>query len=802
MKFRSLKTKLVVLFGTCLIAVIGVLVIIGIILAKQMETRAVKSAVESAMNAAHNQLTADAGNVGLEIKAELEVALDSVRTLSQVFSGVKDPKIDLKFDRDRINGILQGLLARNDDFFAAGTCWEPDALDGLDKIYEGSMGHDKTGRFIPYWFRTPEGEIGLEALKDYENTEKDQNGIRKGEYYLLPRETRKECIIDPYSYNVGSMQILMTSLIVPIIYEGKFYGITGIDMRLEFIQELAVKAKKKIYSGAGTIVIFSYNGILASVTDKPELLGKHLKLCMPDCWEECLGRIRKGGVQELFEIRGDNIEETVAFNIGKTEMPWGVSISIPRKIVMAEAEKLAEDVKSSWTDILMYQICAGVIVSLIAFWIVRFAAVRIVAPLAKGVTFAKSVALGDLTADIDVDGKDEIGILANALNEMAVKLREIMKELSNTTGTLSEASGEISDVSKQMDLSAEIMNTHTQTVAAASEQVSSSAGKVASATEESSASVSNIAAMTEQISATFKKVSDLAKRTAQNVERMAGAGAETSSEIIAVSSSVEEMTASLNEVAIRTEEANRISRNASRSTEEINIKMDALAAASKQIGKIVEVIKDIADQTNMLALNATIEAAGAGDAGRGFGVVASEIKELAKQSAEASDEITGQIEQIQQRTDEVVRAGIETSKIINEIASINEVIASAVEQQTATANEISKSVAASSSAVKHVSEDAGESATLVGDIARSTEEISAAAYDVARNVDELANGIKDVAKSSAKAAKGGRNISKSIQELNAISKDTAGAAARANKSSQALYDIAAVLSEIVKRFKI
>jgi len=801
MKFRSLKTKLVVLFGTCLIAVIGVLVIIGIILAKQMETRAVKSAVESAMNAAHNQLTADAGNVGLEIKAELEVALDSVRTLSQVFSGVKDPKIDLKFDRDRINGILQGLLARNDDFFAAGTCWEPDALDGLDKIYEGSMGHDKTGRFIPYWFRTPEGEIGLEALKDYENTEKDQNGIRKGEYYLLPRETRKECIIDPYSYKVGSMQILMTSLVVPIVYEGKFYGITGIDMRLEFIQELAAKAKKKIFSGAGAIAIFSYNGILGSVTDKPELSGKPLKSLIPDRWEEVLDRLRKG-VQDFAEIRGDNIEATVAFHIGKTEMPWCVLISIPRKIVMAEAEKLAEEVKSSWAGILMYQICAGLIVSLIAFWIVRFAAGGIVRPLAKGMSFAKSVASGDLTADIAVDGKDEIGILANALNEMAAKLREIIKELSGTTGILSEASGEISDVSKQMDLSANIMNTHTETVAAASEQVSSSVSTVASATEESSSSVSNIAAMTEQISATFNKVSELAKRTAENVERMAGAGAETSSEIIAVSSSVQEMTVSLKEVAVRTEEANRISRNASRSTEEINVKMNALAAASKQIGKIVGVIKDIADQTNMLALNATIEAAGAGDAGRGFAVVAGEIKELAKQSAEASDEITGQIEQIQQRADEVVRAGIETSRIINEIAEINEVIASAVEQQTATANEISKSVAAGSSAVGRVSDDAAASAALVGDIARSTEEISAAAYDVARNVDELSNGIKEVAKSSAEAAKGVRDISKSIQELNTVSKNTAGAAARTHKSSQAIYKIAALLSEMVKRFKI
>lgn len=800
MKFKSLQIKLTVIFSACLLSIIAGLVIYGIIGSKKIETFMLESLIPLAAESAKKQLVTNANAIGFEIKAELEVALDSARTLADVFSGIKDKNINLKIDRDRINGILRGVLTKNKSFVGIGNCWETGTLDGLDDIYAGTEGHDRTGRFIPYWSRGEDGKIALEPLLDYENTETYSNGICKGAYYLLPRKRKQECVIDPYPYTVQNKTVWMTTLSAPIISDDSFYGMIGIDIRLDFIQSWVEQMNRNLYSGRGKTVIVSNSGILAAASGSPELVGKDMNSLKHEDTQEDLTAVREG--KERIILDNKTMEVIVPVEIGRTEMPWSVMIVVPNEAVLENARLLTENMKIRSNRQLMFQVGVGLGVSVFALVFIWFVSKGISAPLAKGAAFAEAVANGDLTADIDVDEKDEIGVLAKALNEMAVKLRGIMKELSGTTGILSEASVEMSDVSKQIDSAAKVMNAHAGTVAAASEQVSSSVSTVASATEESSASVANIAAMSEQISATFNSVSELAKRTAQNVERMAGAGAETSSKIVAVSSSVEEMTASLKEVAARTEEANHISRNASRSTEEINVKMDALAAASKQIGKIVEVIKDIADQTNMLALNATIEAAGAGDAGRGFAVVAGEIKVLAKQSAEASDEITGQIEQIQQRTDEVVRAGVDISKIINEIAGINEVIASAVEQQTATANEISKSVAAGSSAVKRVSEDAAASAVLVGDIARSTEEISAAAYDVARNVDELANGIREVARSSAEAAKGVRDISKSIQELNAVSKDTAGVAARANKSSQALYDIAAVLSEIVRRFKV
>ncbi|MCP4031850.1 MAG: hypothetical protein GY734_11495, partial [Herbaspirillum sp.] len=186
-----------------------------------------------------------------------------------------------------------------------------------------------------------------------------------------------------------------------------------------------------------------------------------------------------------------------------------------------------------------------------------------------------------------------------------------------------------------------------------------------------------------------------AEKTDGNVKQVAKSGGDMRAQIDSVASSVEEMTASLNEVAKNTAKGSRISQNASRRTEQVNVRMDALVTASNQIGKVIGVIKDIADQTNMLALNATIEAAGAGDAGKGFAVVAGEVKELAKQSADATGEISAQIEEIQKSVSDAVQAIEDINKVISETASINEMIAASVEEQTATANEISKSVAGS-----------------------------------------------------------------------------------------------------------
>ncbi len=407
---------------------------------------------------------------------------------------------------------------------------------------------------------------------------------------------------------------------------------------------------------------------------------------------------------------------------------------------------------------------------------------------------------GDLTLRVEVMTTDEMGQLSQGFNEFTENLHGMITDISENATLLNEASSGLLELSALFSSNANQMSEISNQVSGASEDISLGMSEMASAAEQASVFVSSIAAMTEEMSSTFDDVANMARKTADNVERMADGSGEMANRADSAAVAIEEMTASLNEVSKNTAQANLISQNANIRTEEIGEKMDALVSASKQIGKIVGVIRDIAEQTNMLALNATIEAAGAGEAGRGFAVVAGEVKELAKQSADATGEIADQIDRIQISITEAVRAIEEINGIINEIAGINEVIASAVEEQTTTATEIVKLVVNNAATVKNVASDAGESSKLVKDIATSTDDASTVASKVAEQVGDLAKTVKGVAASTDTAARRMQDISENIRGIRTASQEIATGAAQTNRSSTSLVRMAADLSKIVKRF--
>ena len=473
------------------------------------------------------------------------------------------------------------------------------------------------------------------------------------------------------------------------------------------------------------------------------------------------------------------------------DFTWAILAEIDEAEVM-------EPINSLVKNIIIAAIIIAVILAIAALIIGNM----IVNPIIKGVKFAELTAEGDLTAELDIDQKDEIGLLGNALRLMSDNLQNMVKDISDTTSTLSGASEELTSISSEMSSAVQQMNAQSDTVAAASEQVSVSVETVAAASEQSSSSVSSIANMTEEMSSTFNEIVGFAKTTSTNVQEMADASEEVSMGINSTASAIEEMTISLNEVASNTSKASQVSTEAKQGAEDINVKMNTLVTASKQIGKIIGVIKDIADQTNMLALNATIEAAGAGEAGKGFAVVAGEVKELAKQSADATDEIASQVEEIQSSTNEVVTAIDEISKIINNISDITDITVTTVEEQTTTAGEISKTISENALTVQDIAKKSAESATLVKEIAKSTDESSKTAGEVARHVSELSAGINEVARSSSEASRGVQDVTKNINEISAASNDAAKRATQTNESALELAKLAGILFEIVGKFKV
>lgn len=317
------------------------------------------------------------------------------------------------------------------------------------------------------------------------------------------------------------------------------------------------------------------------------------------------------------------------------------------------------------------------------------------------------------------------------------------------------------DVAKQLEVTA-------HKVGEVTEMLSMLSGDMSSGAEEMSAQSNTVAAATEEINANVATVAASTEEAASNVTNMAAAAEEMSQNIGTVASAIEEMNASLKEVAKNTVEAAKVADDAAGKTESTVTIMTNLSEVARRIDKVVKMISDIADQTNMLALNATIEAASAGEAGKGFAVVAAEVKELAKQTAESTEEIANQIETIQKTALEASNAVDSVKESITQNREISQAIASSVEEQTATISEISKTVSQTAYASKEVAKNAEEATKGVKEIARSSNEMSQGVQEASRNIQQVSVASQDVSRGSLDVKKQADLLAAEVEALNKV----------------------------------
>ncbi len=244
----------------------------------------------------------------------------------------------------------------------------------------------------------------------------------------------------------------------------------------------------------------------------------------------------------------------------------------------------------------------------------------------------------------------------------------------------------------------------------------------------------SLSGASEELSAVSQQMSSNSEETAAQSNVVAAASEQVSKNVETVATSAEEMSASVTEIAKNTNEAARVAAQAVRVAEETNQTVAKLGDSSIEIGQVIKVITSIAQQTNLLALNATIEAARAGEAGKGFAVVANEVKELAKQTASATEEIGQKIEAIQTDTQGAVKAIDQIGAIISQISDIQNTVASAVEEQTATTNEIARNASEAAKGSMEISRNIAN----VSEAARSTTEGAANTLNAAQELARLA----------------------------------------------------------------
>ena len=356
----------------------------------------------------------------------------------------------------------------------------------------------------------------------------------------------------------------------------------------------------------------------------------------------------------------------------------------------------------------------------------------------------KKAGNGDMSARSGLNQKDEIGVVAYAADQFFIKMQGMIKDIHLHSDTLAGASEELSSVSRRLT--------------SASDETVSQANAVASATEEMAV---NIRAMANR-----------AEDSRINAGEVAGSAEQMSANIDAIAAAMEEMSVNISQISSNSGEARDVAADATVKAGEATDAMNKLGAAAKEIGHVTEIIKKIADKTNLLALNATIEAASAGEAGKGFAVVAGEIKGLANQSAQSADDIARRIESIQHGTGAAVAVITAVSDIIMKINTSVDVISNNVSEQSKAVGEISSNVAQASMGAKRV----------------------------ASAVEGIANGATETSRNASEAAKGASLAASSVSSMSTVARESAQSAVQVNQSSTDLARMASELKGIVDQF--
>lgn len=372
----------------------------------------------------------------------------------------------------------------------------------------------------------------------------------------------------------------------------------------------------------------------------------------------------------------------------------------------AELNDSTEAIVASIDASRVTSLAIGMLVLLTVVTLTGTTAVTIRKDVRKILEFVGSLSKGDFNAPVAIKGKGEMQEIGEHLNEMRLQVSTMLKEVIEANERLSSSSNDLSTISQQMSQNADNASGKTLSVASASEQMTANMTSVASATEQASANVGTVA------------------------------------------SAAEEMTATISEIARSTERARSIAGEAVSQASAASRKMDELGKAAQEINQVTETINDISEQTNLLALNATIEAARAGEAGKGFTVVANEIKELARQTADATGEIKNKILGIQTSTSSTVSEIGNISKVINEVSEIVNTIAASMEEQALTAREIGNNMSQASQGINDMAGKVTQSCNVAVEISKDISGISQSSSEMATSSSQVstnAESIRDLA---------------------------------------------------------
>jgi methyl-accepting chemotaxis protein len=552
--------------------------------------------------------------------------------------------------------------------------------------------------------------------------------------------TDKPNLTEPYKriYPNGKTLTIIT-LTYPLSIDGKFIGTAGMDLDLDELQkELFDKMQN---SEMGAYVFFVSNSGVITAYPKKEIVLAPVGNGLPDNErKELQDAVRKG--EELVIVQRSNVTgemSVVAYvpmKLKELELPWSIGYAVSDNFL--RREELG--VRNRTIALLcLIDVIWGLFLLMLMGKVFGnlTRTVKLLGKMTEGE--------GNLTIRLEERSKDEIGQMARGLNKLIEKLHSTIKITQREAKNLLDESSILYQLSHNLSKSSETSLAQSANASKATETASENARAIASDAEKTSTHANELASTAEQMSMNMNSVA----------------------------SAVEELSASFAEITGNTNESRKIASDATQKSGEATDVMNKLGGAAKEIGHVTDVIKRIADKTNLLALNATIEAASAGGAGKGFAVVAGEIKELANQSAFSADDIAHRIEGIQSGTSNAVDVINNVSKIISKINTSIDGIANSVKQQTLASNEI----------------------------ANNASQANAGARQLVNSINGIALSARASAKNAENVAQGTKSVSESVNVMYQGAKKSNSDSAELDKTADELKNMAEYLDSIVSKFK-
>ena len=696
----SIQWKITLLAGLCLLGVVTLLV--GLSLYRmEHNSELVKASSMTMLNHAAQARIESQGEVqALEIRQQFMDAYQYGHGFSRQVLFLREQAEKRFLDafdlREDLTRQVKSALQANPQLLGLSLVFEDNALDGKDSLFNGQdeLGSNDKGRFALYWSQPTPGKLNAMSLpeSDISDTRTGPSGEPANAWFTCPRRTLKPCVIEPYFYVIDGQQVLMTSIVFPLLVDGKVIASLSVDINLNSLQAISQQASKNLYDGQTTIGIISPAGLLAGYSADASKLSQRLD------------QIDKSDGAELMRLLASSTQPQSLRNDSRlkvlspfTPIPggksWGVLLDVPERVLVGPAEALQRELDERNNAGTLIELGLGLLAAVVGLLLVWLMARSVTRPILGVAHMLEDIASGegDLTRRLAYDKQDELGQLASWFNRFLDKLQPIIAEVKRS----------VQDARGTADQSAAIA---TQT-SAGMEQQYRQVDQVATASHEMSATAQDVARSAAQ-AAQAARDADQATRQGLTV--------------------IDRTTANIGELA------------ADMSTAMTQV--EGLAANSEQIGSVLEVIRGIAEQTNLLALNAAIEAARAGEAGRGFAVVADEVRNLARRTQESVEETRLVIEQLQTGTSDVVGS-----------------MGNSYRQAQGSVEQVGQAV----TALRQI----GDAVTVISDmnlqIASAAEEQSAVAEEINHNVEN----IRDVTESLAEQANESARVSQSLNSL-------------------------------------